>query len=103
MRLPVGRMLRQCTPHRKQRARPCSGGSIVFRRSIRFIIRAAILASAVAAGNAQQPQSASASQDFTFALVGDAIITRKLSVYAEPAFTRVIDLIRNADAAFVNL
>ena len=41
--------------------------------------------------------------EFTFALTGDSIITRKLSVYTEPAFTRVIDLIRGADAAFTNL
>jgi poly-gamma-glutamate synthesis protein (capsule biosynthesis protein) len=41
--------------------------------------------------------------DFSFALAGDSIITRKLSVYSEPAFTRVIDLIRSADAAFTNL
>jgi poly-gamma-glutamate synthesis protein (capsule biosynthesis protein) len=46
---------------------------------------------------AQQPS------DFSFALTGDSIITRKLSVYAEPAFTRIIDLIRNADVAFTNL
>ena len=38
-----------------------------------------------------------------FALTGDSIITRKLSVYAEPAFMRVIGLVRNADVAFTNL
>lgn len=42
-------------------------------------------------------------QDFSLALTGDSIITRRLSVYSEPAFTRVIDLIRGADAAFTNL
>ena len=41
--------------------------------------------------------------DFTFALTGDSIITRKLSVYNEPAFTRIIELVRGADAAFTNL
>ena len=41
--------------------------------------------------------------DFTFALTGDSIITRKLSVYNEPSFTRIIELIRGADAAFTNL
>ena len=40
---------------------------------------------------------------FSFALTGDSIITRRLSVYSEPAFTRVIDLVRGADAAFTNL
>ena len=41
--------------------------------------------------------------DFSLALTGDSIITRKISIYTEPAFTRLIDLIRNADAAFTNL
>ena len=48
-------------------------------------------------GIAQQPS------DFTFALTGDSIITRKLTVYNEPAFTRIIDLVRSADVAFTNL
>ena len=42
-------------------------------------------------------------QDFVLALTGDSIITRRLSVYSEPAFTRIIELIRGADAAFTNL
>ena len=42
-------------------------------------------------------------QPFTFTLAGDAIITRKLSIYQEPEFTRLIDLVRGADAAFTNL
>ncbi len=41
--------------------------------------------------------------EVTFALTGDSIITRKLSVYSEPAFTRVIELIRGADVAVTNL
>lgn len=41
--------------------------------------------------------------EFVFALTGDSIITRRLSVYSEPAFTRIIDLVRGADAAFTNL
>src|SRR5262245_60912179 len=41
--------------------------------------------------------------EFSLALTGDSIITRKISIYAEPAFTRLIDLIRGADAAFTNL
>ena len=39
----------------------------------------------------------------TMALAGDAIISRKLSVYQEPAFLKMIDLIRSADMAFANL
>ena len=46
---------------------------------------------------AQQPA------DFSFALTGDSIITRKLSVYNEPAFMRIIELVRGADVAFTNL
>ena len=39
---------------------------------------------------------------FTMALTGDAIITRKLSVYNEPSFLEMIELIRSADVAFTN-
>ena len=73
------------------------------RRTIRFVTLTAVLVCAVVVGHAQQPQPAPSAQDFTLALVGDSIITRKISVYTEPAFTRVIDLLRNADAAFANL
>src|SRR6185503_16430238 len=37
------------------------------------------------------------------ALLGDAIITRRLSPYREPEFLRMIELVRGADAAFANL
>ena len=40
--------------------------------------------------------------DITFALSGDAIITRKLSVYDEPEFIEIRDVMRNATAAFTN-
>jgi poly-gamma-glutamate synthesis protein (capsule biosynthesis protein) len=40
---------------------------------------------------------------FTLALTGDSIIMQRLSVYTEPAFTKLFDLIRGADAAFTNL
>ena len=36
-----------------------------------------------------------------FALTGDAIITRKLSVYQEQEFLEIRDLIRNATAATI--
>jgi len=39
----------------------------------------------------------------TLALAGDAIITRRLSVYDEPEFLALRDLIQGATAAFVNL
>jgi poly-gamma-glutamate capsule biosynthesis protein CapA/YwtB (metallophosphatase superfamily) len=60
---------------------------------------ALLLLSAVAAG----PLGARQAADMSFALTGDSIITRKLSVYDEPSFLRVINLIRGADAAFTNL
>ncbi|NIO49879.1 MAG: CapA family protein [Candidatus Aminicenantes bacterium] len=40
---------------------------------------------------------------FTMALTGDSIITRRLSVYNEPSFLKMIELIRSADVAFTNL
>ena len=73
------------------------------RNTLGFVVTVLILSCVAAARGAQQPQAQPSSPEFTLALVGDAIITRKLSVYTEPAFTRVIDLIRNADAAFANL
>ena len=41
--------------------------------------------------------------EITLALAGDAIITRKLSVFDEPDFLRLRDLVQGASAAFVNL
>jgi poly-gamma-glutamate capsule biosynthesis protein CapA/YwtB (metallophosphatase superfamily) len=49
------------------------------------------------------PAGARQPPEMSFALTGDSIITRKLSVYDEPAFLRVINLIRSADVAFTNL
>ncbi|TDI42510.1 MAG: hypothetical protein E2P02_12970 [Acidobacteria bacterium] len=40
---------------------------------------------------------------FTMALTGDTEITRKLSVYSEPEFLKMVDILRNADVAFTNL
>jgi poly-gamma-glutamate synthesis protein (capsule biosynthesis protein) len=37
------------------------------------------------------------------ALTGDSLITMKLSVHTEPAFLKMIDLIRGVDVAFTNL
>jgi poly-gamma-glutamate synthesis protein (capsule biosynthesis protein) len=45
----------------------------------------------------------SAMPSVTLALTGDSIITRPISGFTEPAFTRLIDLIRGADGAFTNL
>ena len=37
------------------------------------------------------------------ALTGDSLITRRLSVYDEPEYLEMIELIRSADVAFTNL
>ncbi|HXV59120.1 MAG TPA: CapA family protein [Vicinamibacteria bacterium] len=47
--------------------------------------------------------SAQPVERYEMALTGDSIITRKLSVYQEPEFLRMIDLIRGADLAFTNI
>jgi poly-gamma-glutamate capsule biosynthesis protein CapA/YwtB (metallophosphatase superfamily) len=54
-------------------------------------------------GASRQSQRASDEQIFTVALTGDSIITRKLSVYNEPEFLQMIELLRRADIAFTNL
>lgn len=43
------------------------------------------------------------SKEVSFALTGDAIITRRLSPYEEPQYLRMIELIRDADVAYTNL
>jgi len=48
-------------------------------------------------------QFSSNENSFTMVLTGDCIITRKLSVYREPEFLKMIELIRPADVAFTNL
>ncbi|WP_129116337.1 CapA family protein [Halegenticoccus tardaugens] len=42
-------------------------------------------------------------RDLTFAAVGDAIVTRKFSVYEEPQFQTLINEIQNADVSLANL
>ncbi len=60
------------------------------------IVAAALLVFGFATGSVAQDR-------FTLALTGDSIITRKLSVYEEPEFLRMIDLLRGADLAFTNI
>jgi len=55
---------------------------------------------AVAAAGQQAPPGA---RSLTLALTGDSIITMKLSVHTDPAFVKMIELVRGADAAFTNL
>ncbi len=66
-------------------------------RFVAVILVGATLAAAPA-GQSAQPR-----EPFTLALTGDSIINQRLSVFKEPEFTRLFDLIRGADAAFTNL
>jgi poly-gamma-glutamate synthesis protein (capsule biosynthesis protein) len=56
-----------------------------------------------APARAAAPRAGSADGGFTMALTGDSLITMKLSVHTDPAFVKMIDLIRGVDAAFTNL
>ena len=69
-------------------------------KPIRTLLLGAVLVAAPLPGPAQDRTR---DGTFTMALTGDAIITRKLSVYGEPEFVRMLELIRGADAAFTNL
>lgn len=60
-------------------------------------------AAPVAAQRAAEPAFSDARGDLTLALTGDAILTRRLSVYQEPEFLSLRELIRTATAAFTNL
>ena len=67
-----------------------------------LIAAAAIAAAGVLSG--QAPARGPAERPpFTFTLTGDSIITRKLSIYQEPEYLKLIDLVRGADVAFTNL
>jgi len=58
---------------------------------------------AVSSSARQSTRASAAAPAFTMALTGDSIITRRLSVYEEPEFRKLIDLVRGADVAFTNL
>jgi len=61
------------------------------------------VAQSPAPARAAAPRTGSADGGFTMALTGDSLITMKLSVHTDPAFVKMIDLIRGVDAAFTNL
>ena len=71
------------------------------KRSI--VVLRLLAACALAAPLVSVAQHLSADEEFTMALTGDSIITRKLSVYEEPEFLQMIELLRSADMAFTNL
>ncbi len=68
----------------------------MFKRMPTFFFLCLFLSSGLYAQESQ-------SSVLTMALTGDAIITRKLSVYQEPEFLRMIEMLRKADMAFTNL
>lgn len=61
------------------------------------------LLGALIIGQAPADGRQAAGRPFTLALSGDSIITQRLSVFTEPAFTGLMDMVRSADAAFTNL
>jgi poly-gamma-glutamate synthesis protein (capsule biosynthesis protein) len=63
----------------------------------------AVVALAVFAAGATAQSFEDARGDMTFALAGDAIITRSLKTFREPEFLRLRDIVREATAGFVNL
>jgi poly-gamma-glutamate capsule biosynthesis protein CapA/YwtB (metallophosphatase superfamily) len=65
-----------------------------------IIVAAAALTTSSLQG---QSQFADGGDSITIALTGDAIITRRLSVYEEPAFLSMVDRLREATLAFTNL
>jgi poly-gamma-glutamate capsule biosynthesis protein CapA/YwtB (metallophosphatase superfamily) len=68
------------------------------------LLLAALLPLAASGLQAQSSHSfTDASGDVTMALTGDAIISRRLSPFQEPAFLRMVETIRGADVAFTNL
>jgi poly-gamma-glutamate capsule biosynthesis protein CapA/YwtB (metallophosphatase superfamily) len=71
--------------------------------SLCWIAYSAAPAEVSAQSGTARPTAAAADEGFTMALTGDSIITRRLSVYKEPEFLDLIDVIRRADVAFTNL
>jgi poly-gamma-glutamate capsule biosynthesis protein CapA/YwtB (metallophosphatase superfamily) len=71
---------------------------------VRKILIALLFVNSAAPAVAQRATQVPADEGtLRLALLGDAIITRRLSPYREPQFLRMIELIRGADAAFANL
>jgi poly-gamma-glutamate synthesis protein (capsule biosynthesis protein) len=77
----------------------------MLKRSLLFGGAITLVAFSSPTGTTAQDPSGSLSADgmFTVALTGDAIITRRLSPYKEPLYLDMIELVRSADASFVNL
>lgn len=80
-------------------------------RVFRFTLALALVGSIVVVVRAHEQSGSRAAPagapapavSFRMVLTGDSIITRKLSVYQEPEFLKMIELVRGADVAFTNL
>jgi len=74
-------------------------------RTMQRLVLTSILAVAGLLGTASHgaAQSGPPPGGMSFALTGDAIITRQLSPFTEPEYLSMIELIREADVAFTNL
>ncbi len=70
---------------------------------ILVLVATTLTAATVVFGQGSRPAAPPPDGRFTLALTGDSIITRRLSVYQEPEFLKLIELIRSADVAFTNL
>ena len=72
-------------------------------RVLAVLTAAALSAAVVPLPARQAPAPPHGAPVVTMALTGDSIITRRLSVYQEPEFLRLVELVRGADVAFTNL
>ena len=83
-------------------------------RALTVALGALALAAAPSAARQAQPQTPpqpvrlplglyGGQRTFSLALTGDAVITRRLSSYAEPRFLELMELVRGQDLAFANL
>ena len=78
-----------------------SDGSCIMNRQI--VIFAMMAGTWLGQGGTVSAESSECGGVYTMALTGDSIITRRLSVYKEPKFLEMIELIRGADVAYTNI
>ncbi|MFQ5790482.1 MAG: CapA family protein [Acidobacteriota bacterium] len=76
---------------------------MVQRRRPRVLFLIPLLAGALLVCGPARARAQGHTETFRMALTGDSIITRKLSVYREPGFLRMIEILRDADVAFTNV
>src|SRR5580704_5640307 len=78
----------------------CQGAKQMRRNRIKKALW--MLVSILAVTIALSAQTSAPNGNFRFALAGDSIIERRISVFDDPAFLQMIERIRSADAAFTN-